>query len=306
MAKTAAVLVTQMQSWVGLKKADGSYQKILDIYNSYKPLPRGHKMTNTDAWCAATVSAAAIACGMTDIIPPECSCNQMIALFKSLGEWQENENVTPAPGWVIFYDWDDSGSGDNTGKADHVGVVEKVSGGVITVIEGNYSGKVKRREVKVNGRYIRGYGVPKFDKEIVIRDDLITKHPLVTKYEVVKGDTPEKIAKKFVLTPQELIAANIGKYPKMTIDYIQAGWVLDIPAKKVEAVPVWNVKVSTQNGLNVRTGPGTSYPKMGALYYGETVRVLGVSDDDEWGLINYKTSGGTKPGWICLAYTKEV
>lgn len=306
MAKTAAVLVAKMQSWVGLKKADGSYQVILDIYNGYTPLPRGHKMTSTDAWCAATVSAAAIACGMTDIIPPECSCNQMIALFMSLGEWQENENVTPAPGWVIFYDWDDSGSGDNTGKADHVGVVEKVSGGVITVIEGNYSDKVKRREVKVNGRYIRGYGVPKFDKEIVIRDDLITKHPLINQYIVVKGDTPEKIAKKFVLTPQELIAANIGKYPKMTIDYIQAGWVLDIPPKKVEAVPVWNVKVTTQSGLNVRTGPGTSYTKIGALYYGETVRVLCVSDNDEWGLINYKTNGGTKTGWICLVYTKEV
>lgn len=306
MKKTASALVAKMQSWVGLKKADGSYQVILDIYNAHKPLPRGHKMVKTDAWCAATVSAAAIACGMTDIIPPECSCNQMIALFKSLGEWQENENVTPAPGWVIFYDWDDSGSGDNTGKADHVGVVEKVSNGVITVIEGNYSGAVKRREVKVNGKYIRGYGVPKFDKEIVIRDDLITKHPLITKYEVVKGDTPERIAKKFVLTPQELIAANIGKYPRMTIDYIQIGWVLDIPAKKVEAIPVWNVKVTTQSGLNVRTGPGTSYPKIGALYYGETVRVLGVSDDDEWGLINFKTKDGTKPGWICLAYTKEV
>ncbi len=40
--------------------------------------------------------------------------------------------------------------------------MEKVSGTSITVIEGNYSDSVKRRTISVNGRYIRGYGVPKY------------------------------------------------------------------------------------------------------------------------------------------------
>ena len=59
----------------------------------------------------------------------------------------------------------DSGKGDNTGRPDHVGGVEKVSGDTITVIEGNYSNSAKRRTLPVNGRYIRGYIVPKYDSE---------------------------------------------------------------------------------------------------------------------------------------------
>lgn len=299
MAKTAAALVAKMQSWVGLSRSDGSYQKILDIYNGYTPLPRGHRMTSADAWCAATVSAAAIACGMTDILPPECSCNRMIALFKSLGEWQENEKVTPAPGWVIFYDWDDSGSGDNTGKADHVGVVEKVSGGVITVIEGNYSGKVKRREVKVNGRYIRGYGVPKFDPEKPLPE---ATHKLTAEYTVVRGDTPESIAKCYAITVKELIAANIGKYPKMTADYIQADWVLSIPRKTKEIGGPYHVEVSTERGLNVREGPSTSSRRVAVLKCGDKATVLGLDETGEWGMILYKDA----PRWIFLAYTREA
>ena len=40
--------------------------------------------------------------------------------------------------------------------------MEKVSGSTITVIEGNKNDAVGRRTLKVNGRYIRGYGVPKY------------------------------------------------------------------------------------------------------------------------------------------------
>ena len=68
----------------------------------------------------------------------------------------------PKPGDVIFYDWQDSGSGDNTGWPDHVGIVEAVSGSTITVIEGNKSDSVSRRTLQVNGKCIRGYGVPKY------------------------------------------------------------------------------------------------------------------------------------------------
>ena len=95
----------------------------------------------------------------------QCSCPKMIELFKKKGAWIENENRTAKPGDIIFYDWQDSGKGDNKGNADHVGIVEKVSGGKITVIEGNYSSSVKRRTISVNGKYIRGYGVPKYDTE---------------------------------------------------------------------------------------------------------------------------------------------
>lgn len=165
MSKYASKVVEQAKAWLGLKESDGSHKQIIDIYNAQKPLPVGYKVTYTDAWCATFVSAVAVKLGYTGIIPCECSCPRMITLFQNKGIWIEDENRTPNPGDIIFYDWQDNGSGDNKGSSDHVGIVEKVSDGYITVIEGNYSDSVKRRTLAVNGRYIRGYGVPKYDPE---------------------------------------------------------------------------------------------------------------------------------------------
>lgn len=163
MAYSRDKFVKKMQSYVGLKESDGSHMKIVNTYNSHKPLARGYKLKSSDSWCAATISSAAIECGYTAIIPTEVSCPQMIELFKKLGEWQENDAYKPSAGDIIFYDWQDSGSGDNRGTADHVGCVEKVSGNTITVIEGNKNDAVGRRTIAVNGKCIRGYGVPKYD-----------------------------------------------------------------------------------------------------------------------------------------------
>lgn len=165
MPKYADQVIKQAQAWIGKKEFNGTHKSIIDIYNAHKPLARGYKVKYTDEWCATFVSAVAIKLGYTSIIPTECSCQQMIELFKNKGKWIENENRTPKPGDIIFYDWGDSGKGDNKGSADHVGIVEKVSAGKITVIEGNYSSAVKRRILAVNGKFIRGYGVPAYDKE---------------------------------------------------------------------------------------------------------------------------------------------
>ena len=165
MAKYASKVVEQAVAWLGCNESDGTHKKIIDIYNAHKPLARSYPVKYTDAWCATYVSAVAIKLGYTDIIPTECGCNQMIALFKKLGAWVENDARVPKPGEIIFYDWEDSGSGDNMGSSDHVGIVENVTGNVIVVIEGNYSNSVKRRYLSVNGKYIRGYGVPKYDEE---------------------------------------------------------------------------------------------------------------------------------------------
>ena len=58
-----------MQGWIGCKESDGSHKQILNVYNSHRPLPRGWKMLSTNPWCAATVSAAFIKAGLTDIAP---------------------------------------------------------------------------------------------------------------------------------------------------------------------------------------------------------------------------------------------
>lgn len=149
-------------SYIGCKESDGSHRQIIDIYNDHKPLARNYAVKYSDPWCATFVSTIAILCGLTDTVPTECGCGQMIELFQQLGEWQENDAYVPQPGDVIFYDWDDSGAGDNTGWPDHVGIVESVSGSAVKVIEGNINDSVGRRTMQVNGRYIRGYGLPKF------------------------------------------------------------------------------------------------------------------------------------------------
>ena len=169
MGKYGSKMVEQAKSWLGCNEYDGSHKKIIDIYNSQKPLPVGYKVKYTDAWCATFVSAVAVALEYTDIIPTECSCPRMITLFQNKGIWVEDESVTPKPGWILFYDFEDNGVGDNKGGSDHVGIVEKVVGNTITVIEGNYSNSVKRRTIAVNGRYIRGYGVPKYDEETSVQ-----------------------------------------------------------------------------------------------------------------------------------------
>lgn len=165
MGKYASKVVGQAQAWLGRKESDGTHKEIIDVYNSHKPLARGYAVKYTDAWCSTFVSAVAIKLGYTDIIPTECGCEKHIQLFKNIGAWVEDENRVPNAGDIIFYDWEDNGVGDNRGNSDHVGIVEKVSGSTITVIEGNINNSVGRRNLQVNGRYIRGYGVPKYDVE---------------------------------------------------------------------------------------------------------------------------------------------
>lgn len=161
-------IVEQAIAWLGMNEADGTHKQIIDIYNSQNPLPVGYKVKYTDAWCATFVSALAVKLGYTTIIPTECSCSRMIALHKKLGIWVENENRVPNPGDILFFDWQDNGAGDNQGDPDHVGIVERVVGSTIHVIEGNYSNSVKRRLIAVNGKCIRGYSVPKYDAEPVV------------------------------------------------------------------------------------------------------------------------------------------
>lgn len=156
------LVVKTAEKYMGCKESDGTHKPIIDLYNSHKPLARGYAVTYTDPWCATYVSAVAVECGLTAIIPTECSCDRMIALFKELGAWVESDSYSPKIGDIIFYDWDDSGKGDNTGSADHVGIVQSINAGDMTIIEGNISNKVGTRAIAVNGKHIRGFGVPDY------------------------------------------------------------------------------------------------------------------------------------------------
>ena len=164
-------VVATAKKYIGCKESDGSHRQFIDKYNSFQLLPRNHRMTYSAAWCATFVSAIAIECGLTDIIPVECGCNYMISRYKALGRWREDENYTPKAGDVIFYDWDDGkdfATTDDIGSPKHVGIVTGASCGIISVIDGNKNDAVAFRTVQVNGRYIRGFGLPDYSSKATV------------------------------------------------------------------------------------------------------------------------------------------
>ncbi len=157
-----AQVVAQARDWLGRREADGTHREIIDIYNRIRPLPFGYRMSYSDPWCAAFVSAVGAAVGLTDTVLPECSCERMIALYRRAGRWAEDDAWEARPGDLVFYDWQDSGAGDNTGAPDHVGIIADSGGGVFKVIEGNVSDSVQQRLLRRNARTIRGFALPDY------------------------------------------------------------------------------------------------------------------------------------------------
>lgn len=157
-------VVAIMRGWIGCKQGDKVHRSIIDTYNSIRPLPMGYRLSYSEAWCAATVSAAGYLAGMQEIIFPHMNCGSLVALFKKAGRWVEDDAYVPKPGDLPIYDWSDNGVGDCTAHASHVGMVEWCDGKQFAVFEGNMgSGHVcGRRIMNVNGKYIRGFCCPDY------------------------------------------------------------------------------------------------------------------------------------------------
>lgn len=282
-------VVNQAKSWLGCKESDGSHRKIIDLYNSHKPLARSYAVKYTDAWCATFVSATSIACGYTDIMPTECGCGKMIELYQKLGRWEENDAYKPEPGDVVFYDWDDNGVGDNKGAPEHVGIVEKVVGSTITVIEGNYSDSVKRREIQVNGRYIRGYGLPAFEKKATKEDAGAKLSIEEIAKKVINGDYGDGAARKSKLEAEGYNYATV----QAKVNEILRSGSTSTPSKKETYAIGDKVKV---NGYIYAYGSGKGNK---IKKNNETMYVVGLVDSKTYafsiGVAAKK--GGIRQGW---------
>ena len=161
---TAQAMIDTFSAWMGYSRINGKQHGIIDIYNSVLPWPSGYKMRYSDAWCDATVSAAAIKTGCVDLIGRECSVPRHIKIFQKLGIWQEDGTITPRPGDIIVYSWGRFRQPNNA-SASHIGIVAKVEGKTITCIEGNRGiGIVATRTIPVGWGCIRGYAQPKYAK----------------------------------------------------------------------------------------------------------------------------------------------
>lgn len=156
------MVANQAISWGGTKEGSAAFRQLVDLYNSIKPLPVDYKLDYGDPWCAAFVSVVAYQCRLLDILYPECSCGRMLDIYKRNGFWVENDAYVPQIGDLIFYGWNDSGSGDYMGFPNHVGIVVDCDGQNMTIMEGNYQNMVRSRTLKVNDRFIRGFATPDY------------------------------------------------------------------------------------------------------------------------------------------------
>ena len=67
-----------------------------------------------------------------------------------------------------------------------------------------------------------------------------------------------------------------------------------------EEVDTSIVTVTGDDVVNIRSGPGTSYEKVGTAYYGETYRILGNQDNGKGTLWYQLDLGGGKTGWVSV------
>ena len=273
------LVVNTAKKYLGCKESDGSHKKIIDIYNSHKPLARGYSVKYTDAWCATYVSAMAVECGLTDIMPTECSCAKMTQLYQNLGRWQEADDYTPKLGDIVMYDWGDTGSGDNTGAPDHVGIVAYISGSTMKIIEGNISNSVNYRTLSVNGKYIRGFCLPDYASKAS------------TAKEEVKVETKEepKVEKEEPKTQVYEVRAKDS-----------ARGFLSTLSGTYAVTAIW---------LNVRHGAGTTKAIMATIPNGTIVNCYGYYTTwcgTNWLCVQFIYNGIKYTGYASSKYLKKT
>lgn len=204
-------MISTAKSYLGTVGGSSAHSDILHFFNTVKP--QGYSAKKSDPWCAEFASACAIQTfGKKDAIsffPLTASCPRMITEAKAKGIWVEKDSHVPETADFILYDWNDKEpKKDNKNSPDHVGIVEKVKDGSITVIEGNYGNKVKRRTLKVNGKYIRGFVTPHYDR-IKVKVYKKTDEEIIK--EVLSGEWGTGTVRKNALTASGYDYNNIQK-----------------------------------------------------------------------------------------------
>lgn len=183
-------LIDVIEGWQGIKE----HQEIIDLYNSYLPHPRGHKLTAKDAWCAATISAASIKLGYTDTIPVECGAWELFRDCQKTGSITHN----PKRGDIILM----------KPSGYHIGVVEYVEEGNVCYIAGNDGGTVRKVVKDINDPVIVSYVSPNYQEQPISIDFEVWSN------EIKLGSWPYEICKAMV--DSQLVIKQEGKqvYPE--------------------------------------------------------------------------------------------
>jgi uncharacterized protein YraI len=123
-------------------------------------------------------------------------------------------------------------------------------------------------------------------------EDALAPTPTRTAWPTFTPTAPFDIA-SFMPTPTNTPAPTDTPPPTATPTESPPTATPAEPASAPEA------RVTTAS-LNVRSGPGTAYSRLGQVTNGHTSDVLGRNDDNSWILINY--SGGK--GWVSATYAQ--
>lgn len=107
-------------------------------------------------WCACFVSWCYNQMGLSEPRFAGCTSGGM-GWFTSHGQWGDRNYTNIAPGDAIFFDW------DNSGDADHVGIVIGTDGERVYTVEGNSGDACKIKSYPLGSSVIRGYGLMNWD-----------------------------------------------------------------------------------------------------------------------------------------------
>lgn len=273
-------VVNIAKEYIGITMGSAKHKEIVNIYNTITPHPRGYALKTSDNWCAGYASAMFKKANLIDIFPAEVSCYYMIEGFKKIGRWQENDAYVPQIGDVILYDWDDNGVGDNTNTPDHVGIVVLVKDGMITVIEGNKGSpsQVGYRTIAVNGRYIRGYGLPNFASKATKAATEPPKTNTPSVAPVVKVDNSVKMP-----TLQYRSSGNYVRFLQYILNYfgyncgtVDGDFGGNTKAAVIKFQKAKNLTADGIVGVNTWTAIRNALPEISKGYSGNCVRALQI------------------------------
>ena len=126
-----------------------------DKYINWYSEETGVRFSKTSEWCNMFTTWCARQAGVkSNMIPTSASCTTTMNWFKNNKKWKDKNGYTPRRGDNILFNWK-----GQTSIANHIGIVQKVSGNYVYTIEGNTSyGDVRIKSYPLTSSYILGYG----------------------------------------------------------------------------------------------------------------------------------------------------
>lgn len=317
------------RSYVGTTEHSVRHKEILSIFNSKS----AYQISEYEPWCAAFAGAIAISSGIDQYVPINASCSGMIAGFKNMGEWVEDDAYRPGVGDYLFFIWSSKHSGfvdveDNLEDPDHVGIVVATSASAMTIVDGNNSkDMVGTREVAYNSSVIRGFGTPKYsemarEKKLQVKvdkdalEDVLNLYSSSTRRARDRGMWLRSYELTAGLQGQPLTGFTIGNgtdpmHPPLHIAFSVEKANLTAPNNTT--LKIWNLGKAKRAFLDT---PG-AYVMLKAGYWGRNAliaegQVLWCIDDLESGNLVTEVEmedigrGQIRDSYIAISYATEI